>query len=279
MSVWRAGSRALAALALAVGLAGAAAAGPPQRVVSINLCTDQLAMLLAAEGQLLSVSRLARDPRSSAMPEAAEAWPVNSGRAEEVYLQAPDLVLAGSLTTPATVEMLRRLGIGVELFPPAQSLADVGAQLRRMGTVLGRPAKGAAMAERFEAALAALAVEGAEARAALFQASGWSSGRHSLPGEVLAAAGFANVAAELGMDTGGFLPLEVLVMAAPDLVVSGRPFPGASRAEELTGHPALLATAPAGVALTDRDWVCGLPHVLNAVEAMLEARRQLEAGP
>ncbi|MGY6411481.1 MAG: ABC transporter substrate-binding protein [Alkalilacustris sp.] len=279
MSVWRAVSEALPALGLALGLGGAALAGPPERVVSINLCTDQLAMLLAAEGQLLSVSRLARDPRSSAMAEEAAAWPVNSGRAEEVYLQAPDLVLAGSFTTPATVEMLRRLGIGVVLFPPAQSLADVGAQLRRMGDVLGRPAQGAALADRFEATLQTLAQEASAARAALFQANGWSAGRHSLPGEVLAAAGFANVAAELGMDSGGFLPLEALVMAAPDLVVTGRPFPGASRAEELTGHPALLATAPAGVALTDRDWVCGLPHVLNAVEAMLEARQSLGTGP
>ncbi len=278
MSVWRAVSEVVSALPLALAVAGAAAADPPQRVVSINLCTDQLAMLLAADGQLLSVSRLARDPRSSAMAEAAAAWPVNSGRAEEVYLQAPDLVLAGSFTTPATVEMLRRLGIGVELFPPAHSLTDVGAQLRRMGAVLGRPAEGDAMAARFEAALQALTVEGAEARAALFQANGWSAGRHSLPGEVLAAAGFANVAAELGMDTGGFLPLEALVMAAPDLIVSGQPWPGASRAEEMTGHPALVATASSGVALTDRDWVCGLPHVLNAVEAMLDARHRLEGA-
>ena len=279
MSVWRAVSERLPALGLAVCLGGAAVAGPPQRVVSINLCTDQLAMLLAAEGQLVSVSRLARDPRSSAMAEVAEGWSVNSGRAEEVYLQAPDLVLAGSFTTPATVEMLRRLGIDVALFPPAQSLADVGAQLRRMGEVLGRPNAGAALADRFEAALRALAVEGASARAALFQANGWSAGRHSLPGEVLAAAGFANVATELGMNTGGFLALEALVMAAPDLVVTGRPWPGASRAEEVTGHPALAASAPAGVALTDRDWVCGLPHVLNAVEAMLDARRNLGDGP
>jgi iron complex transport system substrate-binding protein len=272
MSVWRVASSALAALCLG----GAALADPPARVVSINLCTDQLAMLLAAPGQLVSVSHLARDERSSAMAAEAAAWPANGGRAEDVYLLAPDLVLAGSFTTPATVAMLRRLGIRVELFAPATRLADVGAQLRQMGAVLGREAEAEALAARFEAALMALGGDGgAPPRAALYAANGWSSGRHSLPGEVLAAAGFANVAAGLGLETGGFLALEALVLAAPELIVTGRPWPGASRAEALPRHPALARSTAQGVALTDSDWVCGLPHVLRAVEAMLEARHRL----
>ena len=56
-----------ALLCLLLAAAPAAAQEAPARVVSMNLCTDQLAMLLAAPGQLLSVSKLARDPMSSAM--------------------------------------------------------------------------------------------------------------------------------------------------------------------------------------------------------------------
>ncbi|PKP83954.1 MAG: ABC transporter substrate-binding protein, partial [Alphaproteobacteria bacterium HGW-Alphaproteobacteria-2] len=76
----RLSSAALALLA-ALGSAPGAAADtpPPARVVSINVCTDQLAMLLAAPGQLLSVSHLARDPYSSAMAAEARAWPANRG--------------------------------------------------------------------------------------------------------------------------------------------------------------------------------------------------------
>jgi iron complex transport system substrate-binding protein len=65
------GSDLILALGVAVGMIGPAAsafAEPPRRVVSMNLCTDQLAMLVAAPGQLLSVSRIARDPRVSALP-------------------------------------------------------------------------------------------------------------------------------------------------------------------------------------------------------------------
>lgn len=287
MWAWRAVSRALAlaaGLALQAAAPGAAAdpaGGAPQRVVSINLCTDQLAMLLAAPGQLLSVTWLAQDARSSAMAEAAMAWPVNRGGAEDIFLMAPDLVLAGSFTTAATVEMLRRLGIRVEVFPPAQGLADVPGQLRRMGALLGRAEEGAAEAAAFEAALAELAQAGAGPLAALYYAGGYTSGRQSLPGEILAAAGFENAADALGLEWGGFLPLEALILADPALVVTGLPYPGASRAEELLAHPALAAARAgrAGLALSDRDWVCGLPHVLNAVAAMAGLRARVEAGP
>jgi hypothetical protein len=47
------------------------AASAPERVVSINLCTDQPPMMFAAPGQLVSASHLATDPRSSAMAEEA----------------------------------------------------------------------------------------------------------------------------------------------------------------------------------------------------------------
>ena len=61
------------AAALVITFAGAAAADAPARVVSVNLCTDQLAMLIAAPGQLQSVSWLAADPSVSLMPDQARA--------------------------------------------------------------------------------------------------------------------------------------------------------------------------------------------------------------
>ena len=74
----------MAALASAAALlvAGSADAEAPTRVVSMNLCTDQLAMLLADEGQLLSVSHIAFDPLASPMVEEAAGYEKNHGQAE-----------------------------------------------------------------------------------------------------------------------------------------------------------------------------------------------------
>ncbi|ODR95238.1 cobalamin ABC transporter substrate-binding protein [Methyloceanibacter stevinii] len=254
----------------------------PARVVSMNLCTDQLAMLLAEEDQLVSVSYLARDERASAMAEEAERYPVNHGLAEEIFLLDPDLVIAGQFTSTATVAMLRRLGIPVVTMAPAYSLDDVRKRLTEMGKLLGREAAAAELVAKFDADLAALRdALTTRPRAAIYSANGYTSGPESLAGAILDAAGFDNVAKEAGLPVGGLLPLERLVLLDPDVVVLPQPYPGASRSEEVLHHPAVLAlrerasTSP----LTDRDWICGTPHVLNAIKELVEARQEDVVAP
>jgi iron complex transport system substrate-binding protein len=276
-------------VALGLCLGAAAHAAPdrpvpdravPQRVVSINLCTDQLAMLLAAPGQLLSVSMLATDPLSSAMVEEARGFPKNYGQAEQVFLLHPDLVLAGTFTAQATVELLRGLGVTVVQLPPADRLSEVTAQLRVVGTAMGREPQAEALARQFEADLAALRLDhAAPLSAAMYYPNGYTTGSGTLANEILEVTGFRNIGAEAGLTGGGILPLERLVMAAPPMIVTSTPYPGASRAEEILVHPALAAIrAKAGEArVTDPDWVCGTPLVLRAVASMAEARRSLGA--
>lgn len=235
----------------------------------MNVCTDQLAMLVAAPGQLVSVSHLAREPSLSAMVDEAQGYPVNHGRAEEIYLLAPDLVLASTFSNRATLAMLRRVGIEVVEFAPAASLGDVALRLGDMGAVLGREAEAGAVAEAFREGLAARAAP-ARARAALYGPGGYYQGGQTLAGDILRAAGLATISDEVGRDAGGFLPLELLVMAAPDIVVTPAPPGAASRAHALLAHPALDGLGEAR-ALTNRDWVCGTPAVLDAVDGLARA--------
>ena len=86
-------------------------------------------MMLAAPGQLLSVSTLAQDPRLSPMADQAAGYAPNSGRAEEIYLMRPDLVLAGTYDGPP-VAMLARLGVPVVTLAPPTSLAETRAAIR-----------------------------------------------------------------------------------------------------------------------------------------------------
>lgn len=261
--------------------AAAALADAPRRVVSVNLCTDQLALMLAGPGQLVSVSRLAHDPDSSSMVAAALALPTNGSGAEEVYLLKPDLVLAGTFTSPATVSLLRGLGIEVVLFAPANALSDVPARIAQMGAALGREDAAATMIAEFEAELARLSIPPRHRpRAALTYVNSYSSGPHSLAGDILFAAGFDNVAAEAGVSSVGTLPLEKLVLLQPEVIIQGRNYPGAARAEDNLDHPALSALAGTYVAgeLTDRGWICGTPNVLNALSAMVDLRKDVEAA-
>lgn len=251
---------------------------PPRRVVSVNLCTDQIAMALAAPGQLVSVSHLAREPQSSAMVAEAQHYPVNYGGAEEIYLLAPDLVLAGGYGG-ASVALLHRLGVKVVEVPPPDSLADARAAITQVGAALGREAEAAAMLADFDARLAALArPAGADAPlAATWGPNGYSSGGATLAGDVLRAAGFSLLADRLGLQGAGYIPLEALVMADPALIVTATPYPGASRAEEVVTHPALSSLSGRVVHVPDALWTCPTPRLLDAL-ALLSAEARLIPG-
>ncbi|MBF9029384.1 ABC transporter substrate-binding protein [Rhodobacterales bacterium HKCCE3408] len=263
-------SRPLAGLLAALAFAGAAAADAPVRVVSMNLCTDQLAMMLAAPGQLVSVSDIATDPFTSPMWREAEAYPANSGRAEEIFLLDPDLVLAGVYSDPAVVSMLRRLGLRVEQLDIAATLEDIPDRIAEVAALLGRDAEGQSLIRRFETDLANLrnATEGGPVTA-FYYPNGYTLGTETLSHEILTAAGFRNLSERLGRAQSGHLPLELLVMEQPDLIVTSDPYPGASRSEDLLDHPAIAElSGPSGPFRSGPDWVCGTPHVLSAVSAL-----------
>ncbi|WP_165878655.1 ABC transporter substrate-binding protein [Rhodothalassium salexigens] len=280
------------AACLALGWAGIAQAGdtrsgaaeadtPPTRVVSLNLCTDQLAMMMAGPDQLVSVSYLASDPRSSVMHEEARQYPVNQGQAEEVFLLDPDLVVAGSYSKRQAVAMLRRLGFRVEQFSPASSFDDIRANVRRMGALLGRERQANQLIADFDARLDAVrdARQGQRpVRAIVHGSNNYTSGRHTLVQEVLEAAGMRNVADELGYSGLARLPLELMVMAEPDAIISGNRFTSPALAQEDFRHPALDAFAHVDrTQVGDYYWICGTPATVRAVELLSQTHQTLAA--
>jgi iron complex transport system substrate-binding protein len=271
-------------LALVLLLASIAAAGagePPRRVVSMNLCTDQLAILLAAPGQLVSVSYLSQQPKTSVLAAEALSLAANHGQAEEIFLLQPDLILAGTFTAGASVDMLRRLGFRVEQFAPEYSFADLRANVLRMGQLLGRDQLARDMMARFDAGLVALHDNDDDKRplGATYYGNGESSGTSTLVDEILAAAGWRNLAAELGIQGNGVLPLELLVMNRPDEVIGSEMYSDLpALAHQNYVHPALIAAVRTGMGVTtlpDRYSICGGPFTLEAVRRLVDERQHL----
>lgn len=250
------------------------ASAAPQRVVSINLCTDQMAMLIADEGQLLSVSRLAADPAISAMAEEAEGYRLNDGLAEQVFLMKPDLVLAGSYSTRETVDLLKRLGIAVAEFQPEASLDDVRHNLERLGVLLDRKQAAEDVIAAMDEGLADLAETPPGKRtAALYYANGYTSGKDSLAGDMIARLGLANIASEAGVDSLGRLPLERLIMAAPDVIVGGdADYEAPALAQAGFRHPAFVAATERSdyVSLPSRYSICGGPFNVTGIALLAE---------
>ena len=262
-------------LGLLSGAAPPAVAAAPENVVSMNVCTDQMALLIAEDGQLHSVSELATDPTVSALAKESGRYRINHGLAEEVYLMKPDLVLAGTYSTSATVSLLRQLGISVEEFSLASSFDDVRADFRRMGKLLGREQRAEELIGDLDRELERLASNPVpRATIALYYANGYTAGAGTLANAAVEAAGLDNLGAKLGLQGTARLPLEELVMANPDLITRGeRQYEAPALAEQNLAHPAFTTIAGGGraVDLPSVYTVCGGPFTLQAVRILQQA--------
>ena len=260
---------ACAALAVAAGAGLCAvpafAAGPPRRVVSLNLCTDQMAMLIAGEGQLHSVSDLAVDPHSAVLVDEARKYALNHGLAEEIFLMRPDLVLAGTYTTRATVDLLRRLGIRVEEFAPENSFDDIRDGFRRMGDLLGRRKRAEELVAEMDRELAGLRA---------WDPNSSASGPGTRVDAIIGAAGLPNIAGRLGLTGMAKLPLELLILSRPDMVAGENPqFASHSVAQDNFVHPAFRAAVRGAVSvpLPARLTICGGPFTVEAARMLRQA--------
>ena len=236
----------------------------PQKIVSLNLCTDQLLMLLADPNQIASLSKIVDDQNVSFLAGRSAEFKKNRGDAEEIFINSPDLVVAGVYTEKATVQILQSLGVRVEIFPIEQNFEDIIENIKKMGLLVGHSDRAKRMIDDFNVRLEELRSGITERpRAAIYSANGYTTGTDTMSGQILKTAGFRNITEEVGMPFGGTLPLETLVMLRPDLVITGKAYPGHSRAEEILKHPALRPLKT--ITQTDAKWICGTPAVLDAV--------------
>ena len=248
------------------------------QIVSMNLCTDQLVLLLADPEQILSLSYLSHDDRSSVYAEKASHYPTNRGLAEEIYILKPDITVTGTYSNWTASSMLQQLGMRVERFEPAYHFDDIKANILTMGDILDQRAKAEAIISAFDNRLSDLQSDDINRpRAALYAAKGYTSGKSSLAHHILEAAGFQNIGAELGYDYGAQLAIESLLMTKPDVIISNPPGLGHAKAEEMTRHPALdyvRAHMPLELT-TNKNWVCDTPLVLDAVEELAMMRDKM----
>jgi iron complex transport system substrate-binding protein len=270
-------------LALIAAPLHALAQGEPQRIVSLDLCTDQLLLELAPRARIAAVTHLASDASVSAIPEKARGIPITHGAAEEVLSYDPDLILAGPFGVTATIGLLRRLQRNLVVVPLAQDLDGVRTAVKTVAQAIGAVTRGEAMLADFDRRLAAVAAPAlpavARPSALLYQVGGVVSGPDSLADAALAAAGYRNKARDYRLAPNGRVPLELIVAEPPDLLLlasRGDDYPTAA-ADNLR-HPALvrLRGKRASLELPWQLWLCGTPHIADAVEQLAAARSRLQ---
>jgi iron complex transport system substrate-binding protein len=281
----RAAGVAAALLVIFILHTGAGAAGTdakPARIVSLNMCTDDLLLRLAKPDRIGSVTWLSHDPRNSNVAELARRVPQNHGLAEEIIPIDPDLVIAGIFSARTAVALLKRTNIRlVELGIP-KGFGEIRQQIADVARLIGEPAEGERVISLMDARLAAIPpATGPRPRAIVLNPNGATVGRDTLVGEIMARAGLDNVAAELGIESYGLVPLENVVLNGVDILIvsTSRDGPPAL-ATEILRHPVLekLAQRVRIVSVPARLWNCGTPAAVEAVELLRRAVSDFHRG-
>lgn len=256
----------------------------PERIVSLNMCTDQLVLELADTDQIVALSRFATDERLSYAAIQASPYPQLPAAAEAVIAMDPDLVVAGRFTNRAAKEMLARFGYRVEEVPFVRSLEDARATIRLVAEMVGHPQRGQVLIEQIDAALAAARSE--EVLSALIvQRRGYATGTASLTGDLLAALGIRLASEDLVGARGGFADLETIIRAEPDILITASlERNNEDQGSALLTHPALAERYPQRhrIALPEYLTICVGPSLIEAIEYIANERnravRRLRGG-
>ncbi|WP_293971506.1 ABC transporter substrate-binding protein [Sphingomonas sp.] len=253
-----------------------AAPAPPRRIVSLNLCADQYLLALADPGQIAALTSLARDRRMSAGAARADHVPISKGSAEDVLMLRPDLLLAAPGRRRETMAQLRGRDIATLDVKPAESYADVVAQIRAVAAAVGHPARGEALIASMDARLARLPRAAGRGRvAAYYQRRGFLTGTGTLVDELMARVGLVNLAAKLGKPALASVSLEEMALARPDLLIvetdSDRVV---DQGTELLHHP-ILDPIPR-LHLPQAWTVCGGPAYVLAAEQLVRELRAVK---
>ena len=260
-----------------------ALADAPRRVVSFNLCADQLVLALADPEQIAGLSPYAADASASVMTEQARAYPRLQWQAESTIALGPDLVLIGDSDRPVTKHILRSQGLRLHEITLIADLDTARRQVTEVAAVLGHPERGAKLIAGIEAARMRLkaAPRPPFATALLVNRGGYTAGERSLAAALLMEAGLKPPAgAPPGY--GGYVQLEQLLVLHPDVIVlNNEPRDAADQGSYNLTHPALNALYPPErrIVLPARYTLCGGPALIAALDYLTELLTRLAQSP
>lgn len=244
----------------------------PQRIVSLNLCADQLLMEMLPPEQLVGITHLSRDSGISYHHEKAKNYHQHTGRIEEIIALRPTLIIAGQFTTQTTNQLLGKLDYPVIKIGLPKTIADIQQQLLTLGKHVEQPERATTLSKQLSHDLRQLnenKITGSP-KVAVYYANGFSAGKQTIVNEALTLAGLRNIAAEKDLDYIAPLSMETLIQSKPDALILGRYQENTdSLAHQVLKHRALQTFIQKNdiktIAMPDKYWDCAGPSIVSAI--------------
>jgi len=267
----------IVAIALAAAVLPGLAAAKPQRILSMNQCTDLLVLQLVPKARVAAVTYLARDGAKALFPRAADGVALNYGTPEDIIKFRPDLILTGDFSLAVTRRLAKEVGAPIVEVKSTRTFDDVRRNLRQVGAAVGEPARAEALIRQMDARLAGLAAHppARPVRVVAWDGGATVPGTDTFANRIITAAGAVNIAAQPGSIYTGF-DVERLLEARPDALLFGGDGRPLLQSEE--GRHRIVRRVFAGrrIAYPETAFNCGLPQ---SAKAAVDLRRQLDALP
>ena len=249
------------------------------RIVSLNVCTDQLLLALANPYQIAALSRFSRHENFSYYAHQAANYRSLRGTIEEVLRIKPDLVIASTYTRPVLKQALARFHIRTELFKPATTIAQGKNDILRLARIVGHEnrgktlVKGVAQAVRTAQRSTRQLIKkiGNPITALQLQRRGFVSGHRTLLNDILQKIGLKNAIIGTGVTSISRIPLEALLKLRPDvLIVDNTTNHHSDQGSALFAHPALAKVVPLNrrIQLPQHLIICSGPSLPTAIRRL-----------
>jgi len=260
----------------------AAPTARPRRIMSTNMCSDLLLLMLVPKARISSITHLAHDAVAVLMPGADAGVRINHGTAEDVLREKPDLILASPWSSAPLRRLAAKVGAPVAEIDAANSFADIRRITRQTGALVGEPERAEALIADMDRTLAGLAATRPRrtVRLVAWSDAGSVPGRGTLTDEIIRVAGAENVAVKYEDGRHSSFGMEELLRARPDALMHGEDrYDGPSIRDALVTHPVIRkAFAGRQISYPASLYTCGLPQSADAARDLRAALAKLPPG-
>jgi iron complex transport system substrate-binding protein len=243
-------------------------------VISADLCSDEYVYRLVPRDHIVALSWLAgdRSPVVSTIVDKVAGIALMRPSAEAVLTRSVDLVVLSRGTNPRLRSQLAAAHIPILEIPMADSLAQVRAVTKNLGTALGAPDRATALLGEMDLSLADVRAHASSVPVStlIYEPNGYATSG-AFADEIMTAAGLSDAAPGMTLTPSGTIPIEAVIASTPRLLILNRADGRArSRADLVLQHPALAAldgrTTIATIALT--PLLCPGPWSVQAGPAL-----------
>lgn len=198
----------------------------PQRIVSLNLGTDEILIDLVKPERIIALSYLAEDEGISSIVDKAKKVNqklIDKGNVEAIIALKPDLVLMSDAVSADVGTTLREMGINVYISKTPATIEETKARVLDLAKVVDEPEKGQELVHDMDNALAevneklANITDDKKRTIIAFSFSGAFGRKTALFNDMCVQAKVINGAGEAGLEKGEVLSKEQIVKINPDI--------------------------------------------------------------